>query len=67
MSDPLEDMREAKREMLADEPFMEWLKEVYPDWESEYSGNLIGLHDAWKAGMEHQRDEDRRNHDPFYD
>ena len=36
--------------MLGDKSFMAWLTEYEPDYESTYSGTLLGLYDAWWAG-----------------
>jgi hypothetical protein len=32
--------------------FKEWLIEYLPDWESEYSGTLKGLEDAWNGAID---------------
>ena len=45
-----EEWRNRVAAMRADEDFMAWLKEYAPDWECEYSGNLLGMHDAFRAG-----------------
>ena len=33
----------------ADKGFMEFMNRDYPDWQSEYSGDMLGMHDAWMA------------------
>jgi len=50
-------------EFKSDAAFMAWLKGVFPEWESEYSGHIRDMYDAWEAGRQHQRDEDRLNSD----
>ena len=45
---------ERVKAMYADEVFMEWLEEYSPYYHSEYTGNLLGLHDAFKAGLNHE-------------
>jgi hypothetical protein len=32
--------------------FTEWLNEYFPDWESEYTGTIRVLEDAWNAALD---------------
>lgn len=36
--------------MKADIDFMKWLNKYLPDYECEYSGNLVRMYDAFCAG-----------------
>ena len=36
--------------MNADAAFMRWLADYLPDHDLEYSGDLLGMYDAWRAG-----------------
>ena len=36
-------------EMNADLAFMRWLRVYLPQYETEYSGDLLGMYDAWAA------------------
>ena len=38
--------------MYADVDFMAWLKKTEPDYDFEYSGNLLARWDAFNAGRE---------------
>ena len=31
--------------------FNEWLNINYPDWQSEYSGSIFAMEDAWNAAI----------------
>jgi hypothetical protein len=43
------------RRMEADTDFMAWLDEYEPDHRLSYSGELLGLWEAWKAGRARER------------
>lgn len=56
MTNKEKEWSERLTEMEADEEFMKWLREYEPDYENEYSGDLLGLYDAFIAGRKCEAD-----------